>query len=208
MTLIRLIGAAAAILTFMCGSIGPNAGSETTSGVKIAAEGTTIRVTTASAATVILFDAGFAPGDTQKTADTATVDGSGRVAFTGLQAGTYNVFVYPAGPSKGAVVRGIPIGSNFEPAYADSSAFGALRTIAGIVMRQGLPDSVAQVYIIGSPFYAQTDSQGKFMFHEVPAGSYTIVARESMRAGTPEDTVSVDLARLTDSMVNVTLELP
>ncbi len=203
--------AAACFLMISCGGagIGPvRAGSETTSGVEIEAVGTTIRGKTTPGAVVMIFDARYNPGDTPKAeSDTENADDSGRVAFDNLPPGTYNVFIYPDGPSQGAAVLGIQVLSNSNSRRADTVHFDSLRTIAGTVTRQGKPDSLSQVFILGSPFYSKTDAQGGFSFRDVPRGVYTVSARYAVKGWIASDSVSVDLSHIGSSTVNVTLEL-
>jgi hypothetical protein len=207
MTMIRLIGAVAVILSFMCGTIGPNAGSETTSGVKIASQGDTIRVTTAPGTTLMIFDARYSPGDTLRYADTAVVGDSGKAVFTNLPAGLYNIFAYPNVSNSGAAVLGIPVLANSY--ISDSAQFSSLKVITGTVMRQEQPDSLAEVFIVGSLYYSKTDNQGSYRFDKAPPGSYTVVARHPMSYwGIQPDTDTVNVAIATkDSASSVTVNL-
>jgi hypothetical protein len=210
MTLIRLIGVAAAMVSFMCGSMGPNAGSETTSGVKIASFGDTICVTTIPGTTLMIFDARYSPGDTLRYADTAVVGDSGQVLFTGLPAGLYNIFAYPNVSDAGAAVLDIPINSNFsDSAISDSAQFSALKSITGTVTRLGQPDSLAEVFIVGSSYYSKTDYQGSYRFDKVPLGSYMVVARHYNSGSwgpSASDSLNVDIA-LNESAYSVTVNL-
>jgi hypothetical protein len=210
MTLIRLLGAAAAILCFMCGSIGPNAGSETTSGVKIASYGDTICVTTAPGTTLMIFDARYAPGDTLRYTDTVVVGNSGTAEITNLPSGLYNVFAYPNGSNTGAAVREIPINfNNSDTAVSDSAQFSSLKSITGTVTRQGLPDSLAEVFIAGSFYYSRTDTQGGFLFEKVPPGTYLVVARDRFSGSWKQfitDSLNVAIAH-NDSTSSVTVHL-
>jgi hypothetical protein len=194
-------------LTVSCN--GPmQAGSETTSGVKIAVLETTVSVETTPAATVMLFDASYAYDDSQKIADTLGADPNGRAVFTNLQAGKYNVFVYPATPSVGASVLNIPVAPGSGQVYTDSADFDSLHTVTGTVIWQGRADSMSQAYIVGSPFSTKTDSQGTFAFTKVPVGKYTVAGRLLSRwNGQLEDSVDVELYPNMNAVVNVTLEL-
>ena len=209
MTLIRLIGAAAAVVSFMCGSTGPNAGSETTSGVKIASRGDTLCVTTAPGTTIVIFDARYSPGDTLRYTDTVVVGDSGKVVFTGLPAGTYNIFSYPNVSNTGAAVLGVPVNfNNSDSAISDSAQFSTLKTITGTVTRQEQPDSLAEVFIAGSFFYSRTDTQGGFRFDKVPPGAYVVIARHGYWGGvrSASDSLNVDIG-LNDSVSIVRVNL-
>lgn len=210
MTFVRLLGAAAAILYFMCGSTGPNAGSETTSGVKIASRGDTISVTAAPGTTLMIFDARYSPGDTLRYTDTVVVGDSGYVLLTGLPAGTYNFFAYPKDATSGAAIFGIAaaVYSN----NSDSVQFSSLKSITGTVTKQGQPDSLAEVFIVGSFYYSRTDTQGGFRFEKVPPGSYLVVARDRNAAAwkqTNSDSLNVAIATndsASSVRVNLTLQ--
>jgi hypothetical protein len=210
MTLIRLLGAAAAMVFFMCSSIGPNAGSETTSGVKIASIGDTLYVTTVPGTTLMIFDSRYSPGDTLRYADSAIVGDSGQVLFTGLPAGLYNIFAYPIVSDAGAAVLGIPINANYsDSTISDSAQFSSLKSITGTVTRQGQPDSLAEVFIRGSLYYSKTDNQGSYRFDKVPVGSYMVVARHYYSGSwgpSASDSLNVDIA-LNDSASSVTVHL-
>jgi|WetSurMetagenome_2_1015567.scaffolds.fasta_scaffold58528_3 hypothetical protein len=208
MTLIRLLCAAAAMVSFMCGSTGPNAGSETTSGVKIASLGDTLCVTTAPGTTLMIFDARYSPGDTLRYADTAVVGDSGQVSFTGLPAGLYNIFAYPNLSNTGAAVLGIPINANnSDSTISDSAQYSLLKSVTGTVSRQGQPDSLADVFFVGSLFYAKTDYQGKYRIDKVPPGSYKAIARHlALWRPAGFDTVKVDIVP-NDTPLDITVNL-
>jgi hypothetical protein len=202
---------AAAIMTFlMCGSIGPNAGSETTSGVKIASWSDTICVTARPGTTLMIFDARYSPGDTLRYTDTVMVGESGTAEITNLPSGLYNVFAYPNGSNAGAAVREIPVNfNNSDTAVSDSAQFSSLKSITGTVTtRQRQPDSLAEVFIIGSFYYSRTDSFGGFRFDKVPSGSYKVVARHGNWAGvrSASDSINVNIG-LNDSVSTVTVIL-
>ena len=211
MILLRRIffaGAAAAMVSFMCGTMGPNAGSETTSGVKIASFGDTICVTTVPGTTLMIFDERYSPGDTLRYADTAVVGDNGRVVFTDLPAGLYNIFAYPDLSTTGAAVLGIPV-STFS-IISDSAQFSSLKAVTGTVTSQGQPDSLAEVFIAGSFHFSTTNNQGNYRLDNVPPGSYTVVARHSPSWGrSGSDSVNVDIAindRASSITANFTLQ--
>jgi hypothetical protein len=192
-----------------CNNGGPlQAGSETTSGVEIEVVGSTIRGKTTPGALVMLFDARYVPGDSLKAVmDSGVADDSGRVAFADLPAGKYNVFIYPESLSQGAAMLGISVLENSYARYADTAQFASLRTITGTVTSNGNPDSLSQVFIAGSPFFAHADAMGKFNFLEVPVGVYTIVARNLVKWGPISDSVNVDLSQSGNAIIHVTLDL-
>ena len=199
------IGAAAAMVSVMCGAMGPNAGSETTSGVKIASSGDTVCITTVPGTTLMIFNERYSPGDTLRYADTAVADSNGQVAFTGLSPGLYNIFAYPEGPATGAAVLGFPVSAN--SIISDSARFADLKAVTGTVTQQGQPDSLAEVFLLGSLFYAMTDHQGNYRIEKVPPGTYKIIARNFALWGPKRsDTVKVTIP-LNDRSSSVTVNL-
>jgi hypothetical protein len=210
MRIIRIALTAFAALVYCCGT-GPGplqAGSETTSGVEIAAQGSTIRGTTTPGARVAVFDVRYNPADTPiVVVDSAIADDSGHVTFSNLPSGKYNVFVYRLASLLGAAALGIPIATNSWEIYADTATFASLRTIAGTVKRQGQAVSTTQVFIAGSPFNANTDAQGGFSFQKVPAGDYRIKVRELNKSGYTTDSVAVKIPATGDSIVTVNVDL-
>ncbi len=214
MTLMNWKGIAQAVAS--CAAIvihctGPmQAGSETTSGVEIAAKDAAICGRTTPSATVMIFDARYNPGDTQRVADSVSADDSGFFTFTDLPSGSYNIFVYgKTALAKGAAVLGIPVVSKPDGRYEDSATFASLLTITGKVTYEDQPDSLSQVYIIGSPFCSETDSHGGFSFVDVPEGIYVVVARSSSwRTPVPAaDSAVVDLSSAKNAITNVTFKL-
>jgi hypothetical protein len=206
---IALVGMVTALM-YSCGT-GPGpmqAGSETTSGVEIAAQGTTIRATATPGAKVSIFDERYNPEDTPIViVDSAIADDSGRVTFNNLPSGKYNVFVYAHDSLQGAAALGIPVKENSREAYADTETFASLRTITGTVTRQGKAISSSQVFIAGSPYNSKTDIQGGFSFQEVPAGDYSIKVRELNKSGYMTDSVAVRIPATGNSVVIVNVDL-
>ena len=194
-----------------CNGTAPmQAGSETTSGVEIAVKGTTMSGATASSAKVMLFSAHYLSGDTQWFADTVMPNDAGIFEFNDLPPGDYNLYVFAYDTlAKGAAILGITVlSNNSDGTVRDSARLSTLHTITGTATHEGKPDSQTQVYIVGSPFYARTDSQGGFSFQEVPFGAYTVVARLLVeRSGFFTDSISVDFSKTNELTVNVILEL-
>jgi hypothetical protein len=210
-TIVRSLLMTIAALIYGCNSTGPGptlAGSETTSGVEIAAQGSTIRGTTTPGAKVSIFDSRYIFNDTLSVvADSAIADDSGQGMFGNLPSGKYNVFVYAHDSLLGASVLGIPVVQNSRDTYADTETFASLRIVTGTIRRQGQAVSLAPVFIVGSPFHSQTDVQGGFSFKEVPAGDYSIKIRELNRAGYVTDSVSVSVPSNGNPIVTVNAEL-
>ncbi|MBN1577080.1 MAG: carboxypeptidase regulatory-like domain-containing protein [Chitinispirillaceae bacterium] len=192
-----------------CRCTGPaNAGSETTSGVEIAVEGTTVRTTTAAGAIVMIFDEHYVSGNTRLFTDTATVDEGGDVAFTDLPPGNYNIFIYPESPfDSGAVFFNISVGTQYNAVFADTESFKPLRTLRGTVTRQGQPGPYSLVFIPGSPYRAETDAEGKFSFTGVPEGVYTVTVHPSTESDSGDKSFVIDLSATDDAVVDATLEL-
>ena len=192
-----------------CRCAGPmNAGSETTGGVEIAVEGTTIRGTTTAGAVVMIFDAQYTAGDAAMLADTVTADGHGKVTFTGLPPGNYTLFVFPGGLSdSGAAVTGIPVETEDDSGFTDTVPFVPLRTIAGAVVKGDGIGPSSLVFIPGSPYRAETDTEGKFSFAAVPEGSYRITVRQLTESDSGDKSFIVDLSSTGSAVVEVTLDL-
>ena len=183
-----------------------NAGSETTSGVEIAVEETTIRVKTAAGATVMIFNTHYVAGSSLMVSDTVTADESGGVAFVDLPEGSYNLFVYSDSVG-GAALLGIPVGIQEDALFADTQSFAPLRTIIGTVTQQGSSGPPSLVFISGSPYYTQTNTEGKFSFAEVPVGTYSITVHQSTEVDSGDESFVVDLSSTEEAVVEVTLEL-
>ena len=200
----------AAGIALLCCCNGPlNAGSETTSGVEIAVDETSIRTKTASGATVLLYDKRFEPDSIGLAPDTAIADGDGHASFTGLPPGKYNLFVFPEDSLVGgAAVFDIAVaGNGVRNEYTDTVPFVMLRTVVGTVSRQGQPVVPSQVFIPGSPFYAETDTLGAFVFSKVPENVYTVIVRPLEQTYSPDDTVTIDLAASKQAVIEVVIEL-
>ncbi len=194
------------VAVLVCRCSGPaDAGSETTSGVEIAVEGTGIHGKTATGATVMIFDTQYVAGSTRMFSDTAMADENGNVAFTDLPAGRYNLFVYS--DKGGAIVHGIPVGIQDNASYADTESFTPLRTVSGVVTLQGQPGPHSQVFIPGSPYLAETDAQGNFSFTEIPEGVYTITVHQLTEANSVDKSFNVDLSSTKSTIVDVSIEL-
>jgi uncharacterized protein (DUF2141 family) len=197
---LRRITVHAASIIFMCitgcgtGKNPVQAGSETTSGVEITAQGNTINARTAPHATIALFDARYLFNDTIKViADSGISNDSGKISFSNLPSGTYNLFVYPNDAVKGAAVLGISIKENSRDVVADTQVFTPLRTIQGTLTRQEMPISGSAVFIRGSSFHSLTDQSGQFTFVGVPAGTYLIKATRIIKNGPVVDSVAVEV---------------
>jgi hypothetical protein len=206
----RLALSMVAALFVSCGTepVPTQAGSETTSGVEIASQGSTIRGTTTPRAKVALFDARYNPEDTPiVVVDSAIADDSGHVTFSDLPSGTYNVFVYRLDSLLGAAALGIPVVARSLERYSDTEPFASLRTITGTITRQGQAVSFSQVFIAGSPFNSKTDVRGGFAFPMVPAGDYRIKVRELNKSGYITDSAAVRIPTTGDSVVSVTIDL-
>ena len=197
-----------AAVFFRCAEA-PVGASETTSGVEIAVIETTVRGTTASGATVMLFNKDYSSAGMRNHSDTAVADDTGFFDFTGLPADTYNLFVFVnSTKSAGAVLQNIRIEPiNGVKPYADTGAFSALRTIAGTVSLQQQRVPGAQVFIPGSPFSTETDPEGVFSFTGVPEGTYSVVVPPVRSWNGGGDSLPVDFTMTDEPTVFIEFDL-
>ena len=66
---------------------------------------------------------------------------------------------------------------------------------------------MAGVFIPGSPYYTETDEEGKFSFMEVPEGVYTLTVHPLSENDSVDESFIIDLSSTEENVVEVTLEL-
>lgn len=128
--------------------------------------------------TVNLFDANYLPMYAQHFHAVVNTNEYGIFKFKSLSAGIYNLVCIDSVRNTGCIVPHLQIG-NFD---ADSQVVCTLKpigSVAGIVVcadsnLQNMNTKNGYVYILGSSFWSNIDSNGGFLLTNVPPGKFTL----------------------------------
>jgi hypothetical protein len=114
-------------------------------------------------------------GEHQYASGTKT-DEQGYFQFPSVPIGTFNIKAYnPLTGSQGGYVTGELV-ENQD--FSTTIIFRGTGRIHGKVLSyDGVPQTSVFVYLSGTSFYMDTDSNGNFDFQEVPVGNYIVIAK-------------------------------
>lgn len=172
MKMIMLLSGIFALFFCLCGN--NVAGSETTNGDQIVVTASKDRIygTAPVGHTIYLFSSDYYPYNDSGFSSTATADSSGTFSFNNLENGEYALYCKLAGSDLSVFFKLI-LGSwgNTDTVFA----FGENGSFSGkLIDDSGVPLSLYNVYIPGSPFFTVTDSSGVFVIDRIPEGNYKV----------------------------------
>lgn len=172
MKMIMLLSGMFTLFFCLCGN--NVAGSETTNGdqMVVTASKDSIYGTAPVGHTIYLFSSDYCPYNDSGFSRTAIADSSGAFSFNNLKNGEYAVYCKLADSDLSVFVKLI-LGSwgNTDTVFA----FGENGSFSGkLIDATGVPLSLYNVYIPGSPFFTVTDSSGGFVIDSIPEGNYKV----------------------------------
>ncbi|NLL14922.1 MAG: carboxypeptidase regulatory-like domain-containing protein [Fibrobacter sp.] len=180
MKIIMLLSGLFTMFFCLCGN--NVAGSETTNGdqiIVIASKGS-IYGTAPVGHTIYLFSSDYCPYNDSGFSSTAIADSSGAFSFNNLEIGEYAVYCKLADSDLSVFVK-LMLNRSDGWGIADTVfAFGENGSFSGkLTDATGVPLSLYDVYIPGSPFFTVTDSSGGFVIDSVPEGNYRVYFSKS-----------------------------
>lgn len=175
MKIIMLLSGLFTMFFCLCGN--NVAGSETTNGDQIVVTASKGRIygTAPVGQTVYLFSSDYYPYNDSGFSRTTITDGSGAFSFNNLEIGEYAIYCKLADSDLSVFVK-LTLNRSDGWGITDTVfPFGENGSFSGkLIDATGVPLSLYDVYIPGSPFFTVTDSSGAFVIDNIPEGNYMV----------------------------------